>query len=97
MLLAHPLASVRTIHILPRPRPVRAHGRLDRERRAARLPAAAPIEAAGRRVSHAPVFSAAQDASPIWYENSIGLAEIAVNRGSAAIELGVRVGDPVRF
>ncbi len=65
--------------------------------RAARLPAAAPIEAAGRRVSHAPVFSAAQDASPIWYENSIGLAEIAVNRGSAAIELGVRVGDPVRF
>lgn len=65
--------------------------------RAACLPAAVCVEVAGRTVRHVPVFSAAPDANPFWYENSIGLAEIAVNRGSAAMELGLRVGDPVRL
>jgi S-adenosylmethionine hydrolase len=31
-----------------------------------------------------------------WYVNSVGLVEIAANRGSAAALLGLAVGDPVR-
>jgi len=36
------------------------------------------------------------DGQRFGYENSIGLVEIAVNRGSAATQLGVCVGDPVQ-
>ncbi len=32
---------------------------------------------------------------PFWYVNSAGLAEVAVNRGNAARQLGLGVGDPV--
>jgi len=53
------------------------------------------IEVAGLALSHAPVFSAAGPGEPFWYENSIGLVEIAVNRGSAAAQLGLRVGDAI--
>lgn len=31
----------------------------------------------------------------MWYENSCGLAEIAVNRGRAVEALGLAVGAPV--
>jgi len=31
-----------------------------------------------------------------WYENSLGLAEIAVNAGSAAKTYGLHVGDVIR-
>ena len=34
--------------------------------------------------------------APFWYENSMGLIEIAAPRGSAAKRLGLRVGSPVR-
>lgn len=64
--------------------------------RAGQLSPAICLEAGGRPVGYAPVFSAAPSGSPFWYENSIGLAEIAVNLGGAAVELGLRVGDPVR-
>lgn len=32
-----------------------------------------------------------------WYANSIGLVEIAANRGQAARQLRLHIGDPVRF
>jgi S-adenosylmethionine hydrolase len=32
-----------------------------------------------------------------WYVNANGLVEIAVNRGSAAAQLGLRVGDAVTW
>ncbi|MBS1146843.1 MAG: hypothetical protein H6R08_1019, partial [Proteobacteria bacterium] len=30
-----------------------------------------------------------------WFINSVGLLELAVNRGSAATAFGLKVGDPV--
>lgn len=43
-------------------------------------------------IPHARTFSAAEPGRPFWYENSIGLVEVAVNRGSAAQLLGLKVG-----
>lgn len=40
-------------------------------------------------------FSEAGVGEVFWYENSCGLAEIAVNQGSAADMLGLRIGSPV--
>lgn len=65
--------------------------------RAAGVPAAAKIGIAGRTVPHARVFSTVAPGEALWYENSIGLVEIAVNRGSAARVLGLAVGDAVRI
>ena len=47
------------------------------------------------RVSYARVFSDVSAGSAFWYENSIGLVELAANCASAAALLGIRVGDPV--
>jgi S-adenosylmethionine hydrolase len=64
--------------------------------RAADLSSEARIRAAGRTVvPHARVFSAVAPGAAVWYENSIGLIEIAVNRGSAAQAFGLSVGDAV--
>ena len=46
-----------------------------------------------RRLRYARTFEAARGA--FWYENSLGLAEIAVPRGSAARTLGLRIGYPI--
>jgi hypothetical protein len=56
----------------------------------------AKIEAGSRPLAHARVFAEAPAGGAFWYEDSIGLVEIAVNRGSAADLLGLRVGDPIR-
>jgi S-adenosylmethionine hydrolase len=56
----------------------------------------ARLDIVGNQLAYARVFSDAAVGQPFWYENSIGLVEIAVNRGSAASQLGVAVGDPVR-
>lgn len=50
---------------------------------------------ANREVAFAPVFCAAPAGRPFWYINSINLVELAVNRGSAAQLLGLRVGDRI--
>lgn len=63
--------------------------------RAGTVPKNARLDIAARDVTYARVFSDAPDGRAFWYENSIGLVEIAVCRGSAATQLGVRVGDPV--
>jgi hypothetical protein len=47
-------------------------------------------------VDHARVFSEVQAGQAFWYENSIGLVGIAVNRGSAETQPDPRVGDPVQ-
>lgn len=49
----------------------------------------------GERLATARVFAEVPPGAPFWYENSIGLIEIASNRASAAGLLGLRVGDPV--
>lgn len=65
--------------------------------RAAGVTTVAKIGVAGRTLSHARVFSTVAPGEALWYENSIGLVEIAVNRGSAARVFGLRVGDPVHI
>jgi len=49
------------------------------------------------RLVYARVFSEAQAGEPFWYENSQGLVEIAMDRGSAAERLALRVGTPVAW
>jgi len=49
----------------------------------------------GRDLPRAETFDELSPGEAFWYENSCGLAEVAVNRGSAAEMLGLRVGDPV--
>jgi S-adenosylmethionine hydrolase len=46
-------------------------------------------------VRHARVFSAVPAGELFWYENSIGLVEIAAGAASAASLLGLEVGEPV--
>ncbi len=63
--------------------------------RAENLSRKARIFIGRRSIAHAPVFEAAR--GPFWYENSMGLVEIAVPRASAARKLGLRVGYAIRI
>jgi S-adenosylmethionine hydrolase len=63
--------------------------------RASLLDAGARITAAGHVLRRARTFSEVAVGEAFWYENSIGLVEIAVNRGSAAEILDLKPGDPV--
>jgi S-adenosylmethionine hydrolase len=46
----------------------------------------------GRRIEFARVFSEAAPGAVFWYENSIGLVEIAANSAHAAGTLGLKIG-----
>jgi len=50
---------------------------------------------AGERLAYQRVFLEAGRGVPFWYENSLGLVEIAVNCGSAAKALGLHIGQAV--
>lgn len=63
--------------------------------RAASLAAGRTLEVAGRRLTRARTFAEAPPGTPFWYENSNGLAEIAVNQGRAERLLNLAVGSPV--
>ena len=52
-----------------------------------------PLHVADRTIHHARVFSDVPRGELFWYENSIGLVEIAANQASAASLLGIAVGD----
>lgn len=56
---------------------------------------AARLIVGGRELAYARVFGEAALDQPFWYENSCGLVEIALARGSAARRLGIGVGAPV--
>ncbi len=56
----------------------------------------AAIAAARERLPYARVFAEAPPKRLFWYENSVGMVELAANGASAAALLGVGVGDPVR-
>lgn len=56
----------------------------------------APLLAAGRRLRCLRTFSEAAPGEAFWYPNSIGLAEIAVNQGSAIVELDLDIGSQIR-
>lgn len=51
----------------------------------------------GQSIRNAEVFCAVQEGTAFWYQNSIGLVEIAVNRGRARDQLGLKIGDKVVF
>ena len=63
--------------------------------RASMLPPGARLAAAGRVLEPARTFSDRPTGAAFWYENSNGLAEIAVNRGRADRDLGLVIGSPV--
>ena len=57
---------------------------------------AAAVEVLGRRLLVAPAYAAAPAARAVAVAGSAGFLEIAVNRGSAAILLGIARGTPVQ-
>jgi S-adenosylmethionine hydrolase len=63
--------------------------------RAALLPDGARLAAGGRVFARARTFSDVPAGEVFWYENSNGLAEIAVNAGRADATLGLAVGNSV--
>ncbi len=65
--------------------------------RAAMLPRGARLSAAGCVLERARTFGDRPPGAAFWYENSNGLAEIAVNRGRADRDLGLSIGVPVEI
>jgi len=65
--------------------------------RAAMLPPNAKLAASGRVLEHVRTFSDRPSGVAFWYENSNGLAEIAVNQGRADREPGLAVGIPIEI
>jgi S-adenosyl-L-methionine hydrolase (adenosine-forming) len=63
--------------------------------RAASLSADAVLEVAGQRIARQAIFADVPPGEALWYENANGLAEIAVNGGSAAAAFGLAPGSPV--
>jgi S-adenosyl-L-methionine hydrolase (adenosine-forming) len=63
--------------------------------RAARLGPEAVLEVAGQRIARRRIFADVPPDGVLWYENANGLAEIAVNGGSAAARFGLAPGSPV--
>jgi S-adenosylmethionine hydrolase len=55
------------------------------------------LVAAGRVLDHARTFAEAPAGILFWYENSLGLVEIAANRAPAAELLGLGIGCPVSW
>ena len=55
------------------------------------------IELKGQHLGRRSTFHEAAKGEAFWYVNSVGLVEVAVNRGNAAAQLGLKVGDPVRL
>lgn len=60
------------------------------------VPPGAVIEVGAHRVAYGRVFADVPAGSAFWYENSVGLLELAVSHGSARDVLGLRIGDPVK-
>jgi len=60
--------------------------------RATCLDISAMLQVGGRRIAHARTFSEAGPGECFWYENAMGLVEIAANRASASALLDLRIG-----
>ena len=56
----------------------------------------ARVSAAGQPFRHSDSFGFVGKGEGFWFINSVGLLELAVNRGSAAAAFGLKVGDPVQ-
>ena len=51
----------------------------------------------GGRLRRATIFADVPSGTPFWYENCVGLAEIAISCGNAARELDLKIGDAVEM
>ena len=65
--------------------------------RASVQPPGAKLKAGGRVLGLSRTFSDAPPGEAFWYENSNGLAEIAVNSGRADVSLGLALGSKVEI
>jgi S-adenosylmethionine hydrolase len=63
--------------------------------RASAIPTTSVLRVGNTRIPWARVFSDVPGGSACWYENSIGLVEVAINGGRAATKLALQVGDRV--
>jgi len=63
--------------------------------RADGLPPLARLRVAGRELSRCRTFSDVPAGEMFWYENSIGLVELAINQGHICDEPGIRLGTTV--
>jgi hypothetical protein len=63
--------------------------------RAAGLPTEGVLSVNGHRVSYARTYGETPPGATFWYENSIGLVEVAKHGASAAQALELRIGTPV--
>jgi S-adenosylmethionine hydrolase len=64
--------------------------------RASQIDVARKLRVGTRLLHHARVYSDVRPGHAFWYENSLGLAEIAAAGRSAARALRLRLGQPVR-
>ncbi|MBE0624733.1 MAG: SAM-dependent chlorinase/fluorinase [Burkholderiales bacterium] len=65
--------------------------------RASGIPRDALLAIGGQTLPYAQVYSESGEDAAFWYQNSQGLVEIALNCGSAARILGVKIGDSVSW
>lgn len=65
--------------------------------RADQLTPHARVSVAGHTLKYCETFGLVGRGEGLWFRNSVGLVEVAVNRGSAAATLGVTVGMPVEI
>jgi len=63
--------------------------------RAAGILPSSRVHVHGQVLSHGETFGRLGRGQGFWFSNSVGLLELAVNRGSAAAALGLQVGDVV--
>ena len=60
------------------------------------VPADARVHAAGQLFKHSETFGFVGKGEGFWFNNSVGLLELAVNRGNASANFGLQVGDAVQ-
>lgn len=60
------------------------------------VPLTARVSAAGKLFKHCESFGFVGKGEGFWFNNSVGLLVLAVNRGNAAEIFGLKVGDPVQ-
>lgn len=64
--------------------------------RGAGLPKSTRVIARGGEFRHAESFGFVGKGEGFWFINSVGLLELAINRGSAAEKIGLKLGDVVQ-
>ena len=59
------------------------------------IPTSARMSAKDTSFAHSASFGFVGRGEGFWFVNSVGLVELAINRGNAAQKLGLAVGDPI--